>query len=123
LTHRVLLASGMWTLADYAKGLNDVIARYEGSPARNAANAVVLRDFWKDPDVERLPYMRGELVALRWSGALAAHRGSLDAILRGLERDAGWETRVPADRPEDYAVNRLQAALRKDLGDAVDRDV
>jgi predicted metalloprotease with PDZ domain len=123
LTHRVLLASGMWTLDDYANGLNDVIAHYEASDVRNASNSVVLRDFWKNPEVEKLPYMRGELIALRWSGALAARHRGLQETLRRLKRDTGWEKEELAHRPEDYAVNRLLGALRKPLGAAVDRDV
>ena len=124
LTHRVLVASGMWTLADYSKALNEVIGRHDVSRVRNVPNSVVLRDFWKDPDVERLPYMRGELIALHWSQALAARHRSLEDTLRRLKRSQGFENEELAQRPEMFAVNRLESALRKDLGTSVvDRDV
>jgi predicted metalloprotease with PDZ domain len=123
ITHRALVASGMWTLDDYAKALNGVIERYDSSRVRNAPNAVILKEFWKEQDVQRLPYMRGELVALHWSGALAARQQSLEATLRRLKRDRDWEDEDLAHRPENYAVNRLESALRKELGASVDADV
>lgn len=48
-THRLLLASGAWTLDDYAKTLDGVILRYESSLARNAPNTVVATEFWSNP--------------------------------------------------------------------------
>jgi predicted metalloprotease with PDZ domain len=122
-THRLLLASGVWTLDDYAKALDGVILRYESSLARNAPNAVVAAEFWSNPAAQRIPYFRGELVALRWSGAMAARGGSLEETLRELRRDTDATRDEPEARPEDLATNRLVAALRKTLGPAVDRDV
>jgi predicted metalloprotease with PDZ domain len=122
-THRLLLASGLWTLDDYAKALNGVIARYENSLARNATNAVVAEEFWSNPLAQRIPYFRGELLALRWSGALAARGASLEKTLRKLRRETDSTREEAAARPEDLATNRLVSALRENLGPAVDRDV
>jgi predicted metalloprotease with PDZ domain len=122
-THRLLLASGVWTLDDYAKGLDDTILRYESSIARNASNDVVAAEFWSNSPAQRIPYFRGELLALRWSAAMAARGASLQATLRGLRRDTDFTRDEAAARPEDLATNRLVSALRKELGAAVDQDV
>lgn len=116
-THRLLVHAGLWSLADYAKALNDKIERYRASPARNASNARVGVDFFRDRAVGELPYQRGELLALRWHGLLRAkgHPG-LDAVMRSLmlARDKA-RPEVPLSQP--LVTHRLIAALRPVLGE------
>ncbi|MBI3369303.1 MAG: hypothetical protein HY021_12935, partial [Burkholderiales bacterium] len=116
-THRLLVHAGLWTLADYAKALNDKIERYRSSSARNAGNARVGADFFRDREVGQLPYQRGELLALRWHGLLRAkgHPG-LDLVMRSLmlARDKA-RPEVPLSQP--LVTHRLIAALRPMLGE------
>lgn len=124
LTHRLHLRSGLWQLEDYAKALNEVLFQYAVSPAREAPNERVLKEFWTDAAVGRIPYMRGELLALLWDGRLSRRGASLDAVLRGLLLDASRLPKETAKRAADLAVNRLRAALATHLGAAVvDADI
>jgi predicted metalloprotease with PDZ domain len=120
LTHRLLLASGAWTLEDYARALDEKILAYESSPARNASNADLARGFWNDGETQRMAYTRGELIALRWADAMASRGASLQDALRSLllPTDAAED-----GNPEKLAAGRLLAALRPHLGAQLDRDV
>ena len=59
----VLLRAGFWSLSEYIDDLNFTLKRYGTSPARNATAADVLRSFWTDRAVEKIPYDQGHLLA------------------------------------------------------------
>ncbi len=82
---RVLLASGIWSLENYAARYNEVLTRYAGSAARNFTADQVMAVFWTNPDAQQSPYDRGRLLALTWDRALRTESGgrlSLDDVLR-----------------------------------------
>ena len=87
---RVLLRSGIWSLEDYAARYNEVLTRYDGSPARNFTADQVMAVFWTNQDAQQSPYDRGRLLALTWDRAVRSASGgrlSLDDVLR-RQRDA-----------------------------------
>ncbi|CAN5547734.1 M61 family metallopeptidase [soil metagenome] len=87
---RVLLASGIWSLEDYAARYNEVLTRYDGSPARNFTADQVMAVFWTNQDAQQSPYDRGRLLALTWDRAVRVASGgrlSLDDVMR-RQRDA-----------------------------------
>jgi predicted metalloprotease with PDZ domain len=102
LTHRLLVKSGFWTRERYAEAINRVIQKYLASPARNFDNRKTADNFWKRRDAGDMPYQRGELIALRWSLALANKGESMDAVLKSLR------TRDPKG---ELATTRLGKAL------------
>jgi predicted metalloprotease with PDZ domain len=118
LTHRLLLASGQWTIEQYAQALSDVARKYETSGARHRANIDIPGLFFRDNDVNQLPYQRGELLALHWDAQLAARGTSLAAVLRGLLLPPPPYTERPA-----LATERLLAALEVHLGTGPRADV
>lgn len=115
LTHRLLLRSGQWSLADYARTLNGVVRRLELSVARNRDNQAILDLFFKDRDIGALPYQRGELLALRWDSELRAHGRSLPEMLRELTRPSAG-TRRSSDK-STLATDRLLTAMSLALRD------
>ena len=124
LTHRLLLQSGIWSLQQYAESLNGVIASYLMSPDVNASNERVLKEFWSNrASIGNLPYLRGELLALRWANRLSARGKSLELHLQALTKKADEAPGRGTDEPEFFATAKLRAALRADLGDAVDTDI
>ncbi len=125
LTHRLLLQSGEWTLKQYADGINRTVSAYFLSPAINASNERVAREFWTDRQhVGKLPYQRGELLALRWAGQLASRGKSLTTHLRELAYTQHDLLKQRAtNTSSELAVNRLTAALRKDLAKSIDGDI
>lgn len=108
LTHRLLLRAGVWTLDDYARALNAVIFEAASSPVARARNERVRDEFWKDDAVQRLPYLRGELVALAFARLLERAGTSLEAVLRGL---AGTPSgpRLAAERFAEAAARHVPA--------------
>lgn len=123
LTHRLLLTSGAWTLEDYAAGVNRAIERYLTSPAHAAPNARIVREFWSNREVGQIPYLRGELVALRWDAALRRNGTSMDAVLRSLIQPRGKWPGVQSSEPQQLAVTRLQAALAPRMGSELATDL
>ncbi len=105
LTQRVLLRSGVWSLEDYATELNQVLTAYALSPVRTAPNARIVADFWKDPQVQKLPYQRGLLLAMVWDDRLrrSSHgRRDLDdvfkaqlALARGIDQSRPGHPTAP----------------------------
>lgn len=89
---RRLLHRAGWLDADgYAESLNEMLAAYWQSPVRGEPNERILEDFWSSSDVQRLPYLRGDLVALLVDDAIRSASGgarSLDDLMRELVREA-----------------------------------
>jgi predicted metalloprotease with PDZ domain len=84
---RLLLRSGLLTPEEYAADLNESVAGYFTSPVRNEPNERILADFWRNGDVEKLPYRRGDVVAVLTDAAIRKASGgarSLDDFMRDL---------------------------------------
>lgn len=86
---RFLLRTGLYTLDDYIGDINAILHDHSQNPFANLSNDGITRWFWKDSDVRKLPYHRGELVALvvdrairkRWKG-----KKNLDDLMKTLFR-------------------------------------
>ena len=75
---QALLGGGVWTEAEYAAELNEVLLRYGISPARERANGELAAAFWEDQAAQLMLYDRGHLFAL----ALDAERPVRPALVR-----------------------------------------
>jgi predicted metalloprotease with PDZ domain len=84
---RLLVHEGLWTPLEFARDLNQTLRAYGTSPVRTAGNARILADFWRDNDVQQLPYQRGQLLAHLWDEQLRA-RGGLDPIMMKMQKRA-----------------------------------
>lgn len=86
---RVLMSSGIWSPLDFANAFNTAAKRYASSPARNAPNSAIGTGFWKDSNLQQLPYDRGMLFATWLDGKLRTSsqgRVSLDAVMLAMHR-------------------------------------
>lgn len=84
LTHRTLLRSGIWSLEEFVEHVNTEMLAYAISPSRLAPNSTIVERFWSSPDVQKLPYRRGMLLALYWDYRLRQATGGrrdLDDVL------------------------------------------
>lgn len=61
---RLLHSSGMYSDSVYLDQLNEMLGQAAGNPARNAPASRINDEFWKNQDVQKLPYQRGDQVAL-----------------------------------------------------------
>lgn len=116
-THRLLLASGAWTLQQYADALSRQLRGYWQSPARNATAQSIGPRFFSDRDAGKQMYSRGEVLAARWDLALrSSGRSGLDEVMRRLVLPEGRMPTQPAN-------SRVLDALAPLLGDGPQRDV
>jgi len=75
----------------YAASVSETLAKYATSPARDEPNTRVREDFWNDKDVQKLPYLRGDIVAMLLDDAIRRESGgtrSLDDVMRLLAEKA-----------------------------------
>jgi len=83
LLHR----AGMISDAVYLEKLNFMLGEAATSPVRNAPASRIKEEFWTNREVQRLPYQRGEQVALAVDAKIRAASGgkrSLDDLMRDL---------------------------------------
>ncbi|WP_374567147.1 hypothetical protein [Ideonella sp.] len=122
-THRLLLASALWSLPRYADELTEVLQRYWRSPARNATVASIAPRFFSDRDAGQQLYARGELLAMRWDRILRRkqHDG-LDTALKSLLIAPGDAANRPlaSDHVLDGLTPWLGEQPRRDVHDFID---
>jgi predicted metalloprotease with PDZ domain len=124
-TARILVRDGLWTPAQFAADLNETLNAYAQSPVRTAPNARIRSDFWSDQNVQRLPYQRGRLLAMRWDQMLRARgRDFDDVILAMRDRARAGEAGVARDHfihvMNDFGIDvRVDLAAYVERGDAV----
>lgn len=83
------MAGGLWRVEDFASAFNESFKAYESSPVRTAPNAAIAEGFWRDPDLQKLPYQRGMLLATWWDHRVrVATKGerSFVHVLREMQR-------------------------------------
>lgn len=85
-----MLHSGTWTIQDFANDFNSLSTRYDMSPARHIANHDVINGFWKNNDVQGVPYQRGAIFAWMLDARLRKRthdqRDMDDVLLRMRDR-------------------------------------
>jgi predicted metalloprotease with PDZ domain len=121
LAVRTLVRAGLWTPEEGVKRLSEFLTAYDASPVRTAPNARIATDFWKDQNVEKLPYQRGLLLALKWDEDLRkTSQGRLDfddvlISMRDRRRAYPAEKTVVDDALLDAAWGVARLNLRADL--------
>lgn len=126
---QVMLDSGLWSEAAWLEDLNAVLRRHATSPARGATAAEVEARFWTDPDVQKLPYDRGHLLALlldhRIRTATAGTRSLLDVLQAqrriALEDDAGAARLPAAERFPSVLLDETGLDIAADLDSHIER--
>lgn len=97
--HLLTLRAGLISIQDYIDQYNKTLVNYYFSPARTTPVQVVQEDFWKDYNIQQLPYLQGEILAQNWNAQLKhATKGekSLDNLMRAI---------INPTNPEQSAVD------------------
>jgi predicted metalloprotease with PDZ domain len=118
LAAKVLLRSGIWTLAEWAADKNETLLRYGQSPARTVGGTEIAERFWTDPAVQQVSYDRGHLLAARLDSQIAARSGgkqSLESVLRTQRR--------AAEGSAELAVALFRKTLQAETGIDFDPDI
>jgi predicted metalloprotease with PDZ domain len=120
-TWRVMVRSGAWTPADFAKAFNEAVQEYDRSPVKSAPNTLVLEKFWRDGDVQKLPYKRGMFFAVhldRLVRGTTKGTKNLDDVLAIMQRET---EKNPNER--DTARRHLMTAVKEVAGLDIARDL
>lgn len=89
--YSLLMVEGFESFPDYLDRMNKITARYWSWRTRNLPNEAAARDYYSDPEAQKLAYFRGMLVALNWNAAMReASKGkvSLNDFMLALKRRA-----------------------------------
>ncbi|MFA7420935.1 MAG: hypothetical protein WCZ90_14730 [Melioribacteraceae bacterium] len=83
----LLLRAGLISLEDYIKEYNNVLKQYFTSAVRNERNEQLADGFWNDGDLNKLPYLRGDILAHNLNFAILKNtmtKKNLDDLMRDL---------------------------------------
>jgi len=127
-TNRTMLRAGLWTPEDVVARLNETLKAYDASPVRTAPNTRISSDFWTDKGVHRLPYERGQLLALKWDEDIRRKTGGKADLDDVVLRMRDHYRQFPPGQGPDVVTNLVSAAwvvaqidLRPDIARYVDR--
>lgn len=90
-TYRLLARDGVAPLEEVVSAINEILLSYAFSSARNSTNAALGGAFWKDPAAQRMPYVRGLLVAAFADDRLrkaSDGKRDLDDVMMAMRRQA-----------------------------------
>lgn len=79
------------SLEEFINECNELLSNYYLSPVHNAPNSRIKADFWKNYDVQKLPYNRGFTFAFSLNNKIKLHsnnKSSLDNLMYELISDA-----------------------------------
>lgn len=99
---RLLLRAGLTSLEDFVAAWNQMLLDYAESKAQNAPNLAIVKEFWTNPEIQKLPYQRGALLAAIWDQRVKSQSGghtSIDDIMRSMRAHAAHGDNV-AKSPE-----------------------
>lgn len=86
-TYQLLYRGGLITKEEFAERYNELIRDYYMLTVRNEPNDRIVKDFWNDPGVGRLPYLRGLMLATNLNAVIKRESGgkqSLDNVMFDL---------------------------------------
>lgn len=111
-TFRLLYRSGIITEAEFIETYNNLIREYFMLPVRGETNERIVRDFWNDSSVGRLPYLRGLMFATNLNAEIMRVSGgarSLDDVMFDLAA-------AHRSQPQTITIELLRSAFQKHLG-------
>lgn len=111
-TYQLLYRSGIISEAEFIETYNSLIREYYMLPARNEPNERIVRDFWNDRNVGRLPYLRGLMFATNLNAEIKRVSGgvrSMDDVMFDLAA-------ANRTKPQTITVELLRSAFQKHLG-------
>lgn len=123
-SRRINLQAGIIDLPEYLKQVNENIVSYSFSPEKNAPNQKILEEFWTNPDISYLPYLRGELIGHYWNTQIKQRnpQTSLDDFIRDLFQAAVTQGAVVEPQTiADLMLPYLPGGVQTDLSELVDR--
>lgn len=94
---RVLVREGIWSSKDFAEAFNTSTAAFDLSPVRDADADAIAAGFWSGPEMGRLPYQKGMLIASWLDGKIREKtkgKRDLDDVLLRMQKAAAKDDRA-----------------------------
>lgn len=120
---RILLRAGLMDLDEYADSVSRKWVDLLTSEAREAPNQRIREAFWTEKAVQRLPYVRGDVVAMLVDRAIRrASKGarSLDDVVRDLVREGRAGTRIDTESLLARFARETSPGFAAEIGAIVD---
>ena len=114
---RVLaLRSGGISIEDFISECNQFLKNYYLSPVLNESNARIQKDFWKDYDVEKLPYYRGFVFAMYLNHPVKQNNNSqsLDNIMLDLFKSA---------KHKEFSIEYFKSIVKCYIPQGIDKQI
>lgn len=83
-SYQLLYRSGLLTKQEFVDQSNELVREYYMLTTRNEPNERIVKDFWNDRNVGRLPYLRGMMFAMNLNAEIRRNSGgkhSLDNVM------------------------------------------
>lgn len=111
---RAMVRQGYWTPEQFARQLNDALEEYDKNQQAAATNTEVIVGYWQRPELQRIPYLRGNFIALWLDDEL--HRLPRPTTLRSVLLAMGQTTATLspwAVRGQGHGPGLLAAELKR----------
>ncbi len=109
-TKQVLFEAGLISREQFIYGLNESLQEYYANPAHKDSNKLVAENFWQSFDHQRIPYLRGELVAFALDQALRTNKNNLKRIVNQWLISEPWRN--------GFDLNMILLSLKQYLSEA-----
>lgn len=106
---RLLLRAGLFSLRDYVQAWNEDLLAYGVSPARDAPEARMAENYWRDHDLEQMAYLRGALLGVLFDAQLRREGHGLDAVMRRMRE-------IKRGKPDSALRPNFEAAFKAVAG-------
>ncbi|UPT62313.1 MAG: hypothetical protein M0D54_18415 [Hyphomonadaceae bacterium JAD_PAG50586_4] len=120
-TGRILVREGLWGPAEFAADFNRTLREYAVSSARTALNARILADFWRERDLQQLPYQRGRMLATLWDARLRAQGHDMDDVMHDMRARAAGGDPLHAAAMFSIAAAHFGIDVGADIASHVER--
>lgn len=121
---RLSLKAGLISLPEYIEDYNLILYNYGISPVKNDPNTRIEKDFWNSPEVERLPYYRGDILAHNWNSLLkkATPPVTIDSPMRDMFQMAQQKSATTSQESWNKAMSSyVKEGIKQDLARYIEK--
>ncbi|PZQ60663.1 MAG: hypothetical protein DI570_13740 [Phenylobacterium zucineum] len=107
---RTLMRAGTITPEEAVGKLDEALRGYDANPSRTAPAAKIVAGFWSDRNIQRLPYQRGALLALKWDDDIRRKTGGKATLDQVMLRMRDHYQQFPPGQGPDVVTGLVSAA-------------
>ena len=116
-TRLILLRYGLITFNEFISDYNQALREYFCSPVINATNEEILSLTNSDRNIDRMPYLRGDILAFRWNALIKQTSDhSLDDLMFDLFQEAQTSGMV-------VSMENIAALMKRQVPEGVEQDM